>query len=74
MNEQYGGQDEPSAGFGSTYRAANKFSNAYMLVYIREQDWNTIMCDVSVFKTYAESSQSLSPSARETLACVVPAA
>ena len=46
MNEQYGGQDEPSTGFNSTYRAAAKFSNAYMLVYIRESDWNTVMCDV----------------------------
>ena len=49
MNEQYGGQDEPSTGFNSTYRAAAKFSNAYMLVYIRESDWNTVMCDVIPF-------------------------
>lgn len=46
MLEQYGGQDEPAAGFGSNYRAAAKFSNAYMLVYIRESDWSDIMCEV----------------------------
>ena len=46
LDEQYGGQDEPLSGFNNNYRAATKFSNAYMLVYIRESDWNTIMCDV----------------------------
>lgn len=48
MHEQYGGQDEPAAGFGSNFRAATKFSNAYMLVYIRESDWHDIMCEVSL--------------------------
>lgn len=44
MDEQMGGQDEP-AGYNVTYKYT-KFSNAYMLVYIRESDWNTIMCEV----------------------------
>lgn len=43
LDEQLGGNDEPNAG----YNKYTKFSNAYMLVYIRESDWNTIMCQVS---------------------------
>ena len=48
MHEQYGGQDEPSPGFSTNYRGVTKFSNAYMLVYIRESDWNTVMCEVGL--------------------------
>lgn len=40
-----GGQDEPGTGYNAGYKYT-KFSNAYMLVYVRESDWNTIMCDV----------------------------
>lgn len=43
LNEQYGGEDEnspPGTGF-NTFRFT-KFSNAYMLVYVRKSDWNQV--------------------------------
>ena len=46
LDEQYGGQDEPSSGFNAPSYKYTKYSNAYMLVYIRESDWNNIMCEV----------------------------
>lgn len=49
MNDQYGGQDEPVSGnYNHSYRGT-KFSNAYMLVYVRESEWENIMCEASHF-------------------------
>jgi hypothetical protein len=46
LDDQYGGQDEPtSGGFTPSYRGT-KFSNAYMLVYMRESEWENLMCEV----------------------------
>ncbi|CAL8466972.1 g6508 [Coccomyxa elongata] len=47
LNEQYGGEDEnspPGTGF-NTFKFT-KYSNAYMLVYVRTSHWDKIMCDV----------------------------
>ena len=40
MQEQFGGEDEnpPATGF-NTFKFT-KYSNAYMLVYIRKSDWD----------------------------------
>lgn len=47
IDENWGGEDEKPApaGFGQPIRLT-KFSNAYMLVYVRESEWNNIMCEV----------------------------
>jgi hypothetical protein len=45
LNEQYGGEDEnspPGTGF-NTFRFT-KYSNAYMLVYVRKSDWDQVCC------------------------------
>ena len=34
------------AGFGNTFRLT-KNANAYMLVYVRESEWDTVMCQVT---------------------------
>eukprot|EP00884_Botryococcus_braunii_P009403 jgi/Botrbrau1/18464/Bobra.0072s0047.1 len=50
LDEQFGGDDEapaPGAGFNPPNFKVTKYSNAYMLVYIREDDWDKIMCAVS---------------------------
>ncbi|KXZ54806.1 hypothetical protein GPECTOR_4g877 [Gonium pectorale] len=60
MDAQYGGGGEddlygsspPAGGYGPAPAPGGglkyaKFSNAYMLVYVRRQDWQTIMCDVT---------------------------
>ncbi|KAJ0981726.1 hypothetical protein J5N97_009981 [Dioscorea zingiberensis] len=49
LEEQYGGEEElPPAnpGFNNTPFKFTKYSNAYMLVYIRESDKEKIICDV----------------------------
>ncbi|KAF5747748.1 hypothetical protein HS088_TW05G00475 [Tripterygium wilfordii] len=49
LEEQYGGEEELSQtnpGFNNTPFKFTKYSNAYMLVYIRESDKDKIICDV----------------------------
>ncbi|CAL9758177.1 unnamed protein product [Musa acuminata subsp. burmannicoides] len=49
LEEQYGGEEELSQtnpGFNNTPFKFTKYSNAYMLVYIRESDKEKIMCNV----------------------------
>ncbi|XP_071724794.1 ubiquitin C-terminal hydrolase 12-like isoform X2 [Rutidosis leptorrhynchoides] len=49
LEEQYGGEEElPPAnpGFNNTPFKFTKYSNAYMLVYIRESDKDKIICNV----------------------------
>ncbi|KAM0937163.1 putative ubiquitinyl hydrolase 1 [Dioscorea sansibarensis] len=49
LDEQYGGEEElPQAnpGFNNTPFKFTKYSNAYMLVYIRESDKDKIICNV----------------------------
>ncbi|GAA0141978.1 cysteine protease [Lithospermum erythrorhizon] len=48
LEEQYGGEEElqpTNPGFNSPFKFT-RFSNAYMLVYIRETDKERILCDV----------------------------
>ena len=50
LDEQFGGDDEsplPAPGFTAPTLKLTKYSNAYMLVYIRESSWKDIMLDVS---------------------------
>lgn len=49
VEENYGGDDEkpPPTGYGHNPIRLSKFSNAYMLVYVRESEWDNIMCDVT---------------------------
>ncbi|CAN4120119.1 unnamed protein product [Withania somnifera] len=49
LEEQYGGEEElpqTNPGFNNTPFRFTKYSNAYMLVYIRESDKEKIMCSV----------------------------
>ncbi|KAH0777991.1 hypothetical protein KY290_009402 [Solanum tuberosum] len=49
LEEQYGGEEElpqTNPGFNNTPFKFTKYSNAYMLVYIRESDKEKIMCNV----------------------------
>ncbi|KAD4584001.1 hypothetical protein E3N88_21602 [Mikania micrantha] len=49
MDEQYGGEEElPQAnpGFNNSPFKFTKYSNAYMLVYIRESDKDKVICNV----------------------------
>ncbi|KAI3916569.1 hypothetical protein MKW98_026311 [Papaver atlanticum] len=47
LEEQYGGEEElPNAGFNNTPFKFTKYSNAYMLVYIRDSDKDKIICNV----------------------------
>ncbi|KAK4358507.1 hypothetical protein RND71_020736 [Anisodus tanguticus] len=49
LEEQYGGEEElpqTNPGFNNTPFKFTKYSNAYMLVYIRESDKKKIMCSV----------------------------
>ena len=40
LDEQYGGEDEkPSPGKGFNAFKFTKYSNAYLLVYVRKSDW-----------------------------------
>ncbi|KAG6480913.1 hypothetical protein ZIOFF_057501 [Zingiber officinale] len=45
LEEQYGGEEETNPGFNNTPFKFTKYSNAYMLVYIRESDKEKIMCN-----------------------------
>lgn len=50
LDEQFGGEDEsphPPPGFTSPTLKLTKYSNAYMLVYVRESSWKDIMLEVS---------------------------
>ena len=50
LDEQFGGEDKtppPAPGFTSPTLKLTKYSNAYMLVYVRESSWKDIMLDVS---------------------------
>jgi ubiquitin carboxyl-terminal hydrolase 7 len=46
LDEQYGGDDD-NAGYNPGYNKLPKFSNAYMLVYVRESDQDQIICDAT---------------------------
>ncbi|GAV86141.1 UCH domain-containing protein [Cephalotus follicularis] len=49
LEEQYGGEEElpqTDPGFNNTSFKFTKYSNAYMLVYIRESDKDKIICNV----------------------------
>ncbi|KAL9230836.1 hypothetical protein vseg_006133 [Gypsophila vaccaria] len=49
LEEQYGGEEElppTNPGFNNTPFKFTKYSNAYMLVYIRESDKEKVVCDV----------------------------
>nr|XP_016444216.1 PREDICTED: ubiquitin carboxyl-terminal hydrolase 12-like [Nicotiana tabacum] len=49
LEEQYGGEEElpqTNPGFNNAPFKFTKYSNAYMLVYIRESDKDKIICDV----------------------------
>ncbi|KAH7541842.1 hypothetical protein FEM48_Zijuj02G0010400 [Ziziphus jujuba var. spinosa] len=49
LEEQYGGEEElpqTNPGFNNTPFKFTKYSNAYMLVYIRESDTDKIICNV----------------------------
>ncbi|XP_057843456.1 ubiquitin C-terminal hydrolase 13 isoform X3 [Cryptomeria japonica] len=49
LEEQYGGEEElpqTNPGFNNTPFKFTKYSNAYMLVYIRESDRDKIICNV----------------------------
>ncbi|KAK9813402.1 hypothetical protein WJX73_006228 [Symbiochloris irregularis] len=50
IDDQFGGEDEggltPSHGLNIPSIRHTKYSNAYMLVYVREDDWSNVMCEV----------------------------
>ncbi|KAK3228593.1 hypothetical protein Dsin_000474 [Dipteronia sinensis] len=51
LEEQYGGEEElphTNPGFNNSPFKFTKYSNAYMLVYIRESDKDKIICNVDV--------------------------
>ena len=49
LDEQFGGEDEtppPAPGFTAPTLKLTKYSNAYMLVYVRQSSWKDIMLEV----------------------------
>ena len=49
IDEQFGGEDEtppPAPGFTAPTLKLTKYSNAYMLVYVRQSSWKDIMLEV----------------------------
>lgn len=42
LNEQYGGEDATTPGAGLNTFKFTKYSNAYMLVYVRKSDWDQV--------------------------------
>lgn len=49
LDEQFGGEDEtppPPPGFTAPTLKLTKYSNAYMLVYVRQSSWKDIMLEV----------------------------
>ena len=42
LNEQYGGEDATTPGTGLNHFKFTKYSNAYMLVYVRKSDWDQV--------------------------------
>lgn len=42
LNEQYGGEDAATPGTGLNHFKFTKYSNAYMLVYVRKSDWDQV--------------------------------
>jgi ubiquitin carboxyl-terminal hydrolase 7 len=49
VKENWGGDLDGPAPFGTVpaVRSFSKFSNAYMLVYVRESEWDSVMCEVT---------------------------
>lgn len=50
IEENWGSGDERAVGQGygaQNMRPSLRFANAYMLVYIRQSEWDTIMCEVT---------------------------
>ncbi len=48
LNEQYGGEDEnPPPGTGFNTFKFTKYSNAYMLVYVRTSHWDKVRAHVT---------------------------
>lgn len=49
VEDNWGGDDErlPPGGFNNTFRLT-KYANAYMLVYVRESEWEAVMCQVTL--------------------------
>ena len=43
LNEQYGGEDAATPGTGLNHFKFTKYSNAYMLVYVRKSDWDQVI-------------------------------
>ena len=43
LNEQYGGEDATTPGTGLNHFKFTKYSNAYMLVYVRKSDWDQVL-------------------------------
>ncbi|KAH7420842.1 hypothetical protein KP509_13G025300 [Ceratopteris richardii] len=46
LEEQYGGEEEVNPGLNNTPFRFTKYSNAYMLVYIRQSDKEKVICNV----------------------------
>ena len=49
LEDQYGGEEEnlhPNSNFNTPAFKFAKMSNAYMLVYVRQSDWGSIMGDI----------------------------
>ncbi|XP_047329701.1 ubiquitin C-terminal hydrolase 12-like isoform X2 [Impatiens glandulifera] len=46
LEEQFGGEEETNPGFNNSPFKFTKYSNAYMLVYIRDTDKDKIICNV----------------------------
>jgi len=49
VRDNWGGEDNKPGvpTFGNTGLRLARFSNAYMLVYVRESEWDTVMCSVT---------------------------
>ena len=48
ITEQFGGEEESASVMPGTIPSHRfpKYSNAYMLVYVRLEEWDKIMCEV----------------------------
>ncbi|XP_068340698.1 ubiquitin C-terminal hydrolase 12-like isoform X1 [Pyrus communis] len=46
LEEQYGGEDETSPDFNNTPFKLTRYSDAYMLVYVRDSDKDKVICNV----------------------------
>ncbi|GKA37430.1 ubiquitin carboxyl-terminal hydrolase 12-like protein isoform X2 [Tanacetum coccineum] len=64
LEEQYGGEEElpqTNPGYNNAPFKFTKYSNAYMLVYIRESDKEKIICDVEEERDFCRTSRSETP-------------